>query len=160
MYRLLLQSETRAASAQSFALWQQATQREHASQSLLLLLVCVTHVYCCSSCTSRSWWITHSTQRRWRGCNNIHSFFQRTAPIARSLCESCTWHDLLHPVHSTTLLTCLTLQTCSQPVNLINSVLWSGEGVTQARGCLRHEAGREFERWHCTIYCPRFLRRM
>ena len=28
-----------------------------------------------------------------RGCNNI-SFSQRTAPIARSFCEGCTWHDL------------------------------------------------------------------
>ena len=52
------------------------------------------HVYgCCSSLTSRSWWITHSTQRQWTGCNNIPSFLQRTAPISRSLCEGCTCHD-------------------------------------------------------------------
>jgi len=28
------------------------------------------HIYgCCSSCTSCSWWIAHSTQRQRRGCN-------------------------------------------------------------------------------------------
>jgi len=35
----------------------------------LLLLVRATYIYCFSSCTSRSWWITHSTQRHRRGCN-------------------------------------------------------------------------------------------
>jgi len=44
--------------------------------------------------TSRSWWITHSTQRQQRGCNNIPSFLQRTTPMAQSFCEGCTWHDL------------------------------------------------------------------
>ena len=29
-----------------------------------------------------------------RGCNNIPSFLQRTALIARSFCEVCTWHNL------------------------------------------------------------------
>jgi len=42
----------------------------------------------------------------------------------------------------------------AQLVNLIHSVLWNGEGITQDRGCLRHEAGGAFERWHCTIHCP------
>ena len=36
----------------------------------------------------------HSVQRQWRGCNNISSFLQRTALIARYFCEGCTWHDL------------------------------------------------------------------
>jgi len=39
----------------------------------LLLLVRTTHIYFCSSRTSRSWWITQSTQRHRRGCNNIPS---------------------------------------------------------------------------------------
>ena len=54
------------------------------------IVACSRHIYicCCSSPTSRSWWITHSTQRHWRGCNNI------PAPIARSLCEGWTRHDL------------------------------------------------------------------
>jgi len=34
-------------------------------------------------------------QRQPTGCNNIPSFFQQTAPIARSFCEGCTW-DQLH----------------------------------------------------------------
>ena len=41
-------------------------------------------------------------------------------------------------------------------VNLIHSILCDDEGVTQARGCLRHETGRGVERWHCTIYCLEF----
>jgi len=48
----------------------------------------------CSSRTSRSWRITQSTYHHRRGCNNIPSFLQRTAPIARSLCEGWTPHDL------------------------------------------------------------------
>ena len=52
------------------------------------------YVWCCSSRTSRSWWITHLTQHHRRGCNNIPSFLQRTPPIARSLCEGWTPHDL------------------------------------------------------------------
>ena len=86
--------KSRAAYAQSFALWQQATIEftchDHS------VIVCSRHIYvwCCSSRTSRSWWITQSTQHHWRGCNNIPSFLQRTAPIARSLCEGWTRHDL------------------------------------------------------------------
>jgi len=52
------------------------------------------YVWCCSSRTSRSLWITQSTQHHRRVCNNIPSFLQRTAPIARSLCEGWTPHDL------------------------------------------------------------------
>jgi len=36
----------------------------------LLLLVRATYIWCCSSRTSRSWWITHSIQRQRRGCSN------------------------------------------------------------------------------------------
>jgi len=47
-----------------------SNNRDHASQSLLLLLARSTHTYFCSSRTSRSWWITQSTQHHWRGCNS------------------------------------------------------------------------------------------
>jgi len=59
-------------------------------------IACSRHIYewCCSSRTSRWWETTHSTQHHRRGCNNIPSFLQRTAPIARSLCEGWTPHDL------------------------------------------------------------------
>jgi len=58
------------------------------------LLVRATYIYFCSSRTSRSWWIIQSTQHRQRGCNNIPSFLQWTTPIAHSLCEGWTPHDL------------------------------------------------------------------
>ena len=85
--------KSRAAYAQSFALWQatiEITCHDHS------IIACSHHIYvwCCSSHTSRSWWITQSTQHHRRGCNNILSFLQRTAPIARSLCEGWTRHDL------------------------------------------------------------------
>jgi len=38
----------------------------------LLLLVRATYIFCCSSRTSRSWWITQSTQRQRRGCNTTY----------------------------------------------------------------------------------------
>jgi len=59
-------------------------------------IACSRHLYvwCCSSRTSRSWWITQSTQHHRRGCNNIPSFSQPTAQIARFLCEGWTPNDL------------------------------------------------------------------
>ena len=51
---------------QSFTRWYR--QSFHAAITLLLL-VRATCIYCCSSRTSRSWWITHSMQRHRRGCN-------------------------------------------------------------------------------------------
>jgi len=70
----------------------------------LLLLVRTTHIYFCSSRTSRSWWITQSTQRHQRGCNNIPSFLQRTTPIARSFVWRLNSTQPPHPGHSTILL--------------------------------------------------------
>jgi len=64
---------------------------------------------------------------------------------------------LPHPGHSTILLTCLSLcNTQARAVNLIPAILCSDEGVTQARGCLRHETDKGVERWHCSIYCLKF----
>ena len=71
-----------------------SNSRDHASQSLLFLLAHATHIYFCSSHTPRSWWITQSTQYHGRDCNNVTSFSQRTTPIACSLCECWTRHDL------------------------------------------------------------------
>jgi len=62
--------KSRAAYAQSFALCQQATIEltchDHS------IIACSRHIYvwCCSSRTSRSWWITQSTQHHRRGRNN------------------------------------------------------------------------------------------
>ena len=56
-----------------------------------------------------------------------------------------------------TLLRCLSLCNTQVPaVNLIHAVLCAVEGVTQARGCLRHETDTGFERWNCAIYCLEF----
>jgi len=46
-------------------------QRLHAT---ITIIACSHHIYewCCSSCTSRSWWITQSMQHHRRGCNNAH----------------------------------------------------------------------------------------
>jgi len=68
--------------------------RHNQYHSIYLLLVRATYMWCCTSRTSRSWWITHSTQRPRRGCNNIPSFSQQTASITHSFCEGFTQHDL------------------------------------------------------------------
>jgi len=69
-------------------------QQSSPDEITLLLLVRAMYTYCCSSCTSHSWWITQSTQRHQRGCNNTPSFLQRTALITCSLCEGWSRHDL------------------------------------------------------------------
>ena len=133
--QLCCDRKCRAAYAQSFALWQQAiiefTCHDH------FIIACLRHIYvwCCSSRTSRSWWITQSTQRYRRGCNNIPSFLQRTAPIARSLCEGWTPHDLHILVTAPFCWRVSHSNTQARAVNLIHAVLCDDEGVTQARGC-------------------------
>jgi len=71
-----------------------SNNRDHAPRSLYYCLFAPLIYGCCCSCTFRLWWTVHSVQRQWRGCNNIPSFLQRTAPIACSFCEGRTWHDL------------------------------------------------------------------
>jgi len=69
--------KTQEAIVQSFTLWQQATieitWRDHS------IIACSCHIYsiygCYSSRTSHSWWIAHSTQRQWRGCNTNTRYF-------------------------------------------------------------------------------------
>jgi len=90
----LLRSEIPSSMCAKLCTVAASNNRDHGSQSLLLLLARTTHIHFCSSRTSRSWWITQSTQRHRRGCNNIPSFLQRTTPIARSLCEGWTRHVL------------------------------------------------------------------
>ena len=61
--------KSRAARAQSFAPRQQATT-EFMSRNLSYYCLLTLHIqWCYSSRTSRSWWITQSTQRHRRGCN-------------------------------------------------------------------------------------------
>jgi len=91
---LLLRSEIPSGMCAKLRTVAESNNRDHASQSLLPLLARATHIHFCYSRTSRSWCITQSTQGHRRGCNNIPSFLLRTTPIARSLCEGWTRHDL------------------------------------------------------------------
>jgi len=86
--------KSRAEYAQSFALWEQATIEFTCHDHSIIACSRHIHVWCCSSRTSRLWWITQSTQHHRRGSNNIPFFSQRTAPIAHSLCEGGTPHDI------------------------------------------------------------------
>ena len=70
-----------------------SNNRDHACNLSYYCLLAL-HIWCYSSRTCRSWWITQSTQHHRRGCNNIPSFLQRTTPIARSLCDGWTPHGL------------------------------------------------------------------
>ena len=103
--------------------------RDHARNLSYYCLLVLQIWWCYSSRTSRSWWITQSTQHHRRGCNNIPSFLQRTTPIARSLCEGWAPHNL----HI--LVTAPFCWSVSHSVNLIHAVLCDDEGVAQARAC-------------------------
>ena len=67
---ILLRPEIPSGMCAKFRTAAASNNRDHASQSLLLLLARATHIYFCSTRTSRSWWITQSTQRHRRGSNN------------------------------------------------------------------------------------------
>jgi len=86
--------KVRVASAKSFTLWQKATIEITWWYHSIIACSCHIYMWCYSLCTSRLWWIAHSMQCQPRGCENIPSFLQRTAPIACAFCESCTWHGL------------------------------------------------------------------
>ena len=49
------------------------------------IIACSRHIYvwCCSSGTSRSWWITHLTQHHRRSCNktNLKGYFLKCFPV-------------------------------------------------------------------------------
>jgi len=92
---MLLRSEIPSGTCAKLRTVAASNNRVHMPWSLYYCLFALhIYVWCCSSRTSRSWWITHLTQHQRRGCNNIPSFLQRTAPIARSLCEGWTRHNL------------------------------------------------------------------
>jgi len=72
------------------------------SPSLLLLLARSTHTYFCSSRTSRSWWITQSTQHHRTGCNStlfVKPFGLNTKslknPFSKWCCRTITEIPLL-----------------------------------------------------------------
>jgi len=84
-----LEGEVRKASHPSTV----SNNRDHPTRSLYYCLF-ASHIFvCCSSRTSRSWWNGLSTQRQLRGCKNIPTFLQWTAPT-HVLFVKATWHHL------------------------------------------------------------------
>ena len=160
IYFLCCDHKAWTASAQSFTLWQQAvikiTRRDHP------IIACSRHTYLCVAVCAHPICGESHIQR------NANREFATTSPPSYN--EPHLSHVLSVKVAPGTTFTSWSqhhfidmsrsANTYAQSVNLIHSVLWNGEGVTQARGCLRHEAGRGLERWHCTIYCNRLLRRI
>ena len=69
-----------------------SNNRDHLPQLLYYCLFVPLIYEHCSSRTFLSWWT--SLQHQQRGCNNIPSLLQRTAPIVCSYCNSSTWHNL------------------------------------------------------------------
>jgi len=90
----LLRSEIPSGMCAKLRTMAASNHRDHARNLSYYCLLALHIWWCYSSLTSRSWWITQSTQHHRRGCNNIPSFLQRTTLIARSLCEGWTPHDL------------------------------------------------------------------
>jgi len=88
--------KARAASAQSFALWHHATV-ETMRRNLSYYCLFAPRIYiCCSSHTPRSWWITHSTQHYWRGCNSTN-FNASTKRWLQAFCFDCMeWSIVMH----------------------------------------------------------------
>ena len=85
--------KSRATCTQSFAPWQQATIE--IMLAISLTIACSRYIYKgvilhAHPVHGESYNQRNST----RGCNNIPSFLQQTTPIARSLCEGWTRHDL------------------------------------------------------------------
>jgi len=72
---ILLRSESPSGKcAKLHAMAAASNNKDHMPLSLYYRLF-VPHIYgCYSSRTSRSWWITHSTQCQPRGCNNMQQF--------------------------------------------------------------------------------------
>ena len=70
---ILLRSESPSGKCVKLYTVAASNNRDHMPWSLFYCLF-APHIYeCCSSHTSRSWWITHSTQRQRRDCNTTYS---------------------------------------------------------------------------------------
>ena len=81
-----------------------SNNRDHRTRSLSYCLF-TSHIFvCCSLRTSHLWWTAFSTQHQLRGCNNVPSLLQWTAPIAHSFCEGWNLSPPSHPGQSTSLL--------------------------------------------------------
>jgi len=85
--------KSRAACAQSFALWQQAATEFTCHGHSIIACSCHIYEWCCSSRTSRWWWITQSTQHHRRGCSKAiekHDKCTRTdSAVGTSMVVKC-----------------------------------------------------------------------
>ena len=86
-----------AAYAQSFALWQQATIKFTCHDHSIIDCSRRIYVWCCTSPTSRSWWLTQSTHHHRRGCNSQHQWtlFSKSVDVLQPLrwcCVECVNH--------------------------------------------------------------------
>jgi len=92
-YYLCCDRKSRAACAQNFAPWQQATIE--IMLAIFLTIACLRYIYSGVILHAhRARGESQSTQRHRRGPNNILPFLQRTTPIACSLSKGWTRHDL------------------------------------------------------------------
>ena len=83
----------------------------------LSFIACSSHIYvwCCSSRTSGSWWITQSTQHRRRGCNSGHLYLV------------CLWR------HNLTAYSCFQNKVLAKFVDTICIIFY-----THCPYCMRH----------------------
>jgi len=65
----LLRSESSSGKCAKLHTVAASNNRDHMPWSLYYCLFAPRVYWCCSSCTSRSGWIAHSTQSQPRGCN-------------------------------------------------------------------------------------------
>jgi len=93
-YKALLRSEIPSGMRAKLRTVAASNSRDHPRNLFYCCLLALHMWWCYSSRTSRSWWITQSTQHHRRGSNNIPSFLLRTTSIARSSCEGWTLYDL------------------------------------------------------------------
>jgi len=71
LHKILLRSESPSGKCAKLRTVAASNNRVHMPRSLYHCLFALhIYIYCCSSRTSRSWWITQSTQRQRRGSNN------------------------------------------------------------------------------------------
>jgi len=85
---LCCDQKARAATVQSFTPWQQATIEIHLTRSRYYCLFkpYIWYIYGrYSSCTSHSWWITHSMECQPKGCNAVQQGFAELVRLPVSM---------------------------------------------------------------------------
>jgi len=124
-----------------------SNNRDHVSQSLLLLLARL-NIWCYSSRTSRSWWITQSTQHHWRGCNTGIPFWSDpqeepgsgltasvpVSSVSALVCTNGVWLPL-QPVSVAQNKPLTMLSSNVQSIDLMECTSWRFWMMSQWNGC-------------------------